>query len=71
VDGVRRLLGAWPLEGIVGVDEVPEGATNRVYRVTCADRVVYLRLYKRRDRAMALREHALIRHVQARGLCEG
>lgn len=65
---MRRLLEAWPLEGIVGVTEVPEGATNRVYRVACADRVVYLRVYKRFDRAMALREHALIRHVRGRGL---
>jgi homoserine kinase type II len=68
VDGVNRMLEAWRLEGVVAVSEVPEGATNRVYRVACADRVVYLRVYKRFDRAMALREHALIRHVRGTGL---
>jgi homoserine kinase type II len=68
VDGVRRLLEAWPLEGIFAVTEVLVGATNRVYRVDCADRVVYLRVYKRFDRAMAQREHALIRHVRGSGL---
>jgi homoserine kinase type II len=68
VDGVSRLLEAWRLEGVVAVSEVPEGATHRVYRVACVDRVVYLRVYKRFDRAMARREHALIRHVRDRGL---
>lgn len=68
MDGVRRMLEAWGLEGVVDVSEVPEGATNRVYRVACADRVVFLRVYKRFDRSLAQREHALIRHVRGRGL---
>ena len=48
--------------------DVVEGATNQVCRVECLDRVVFLRIYKRHDRAMALREHSLIRHVRGRGL---
>jgi homoserine kinase type II len=65
---MSEILEAWPLQGIVAVTEVTEGATNQVHRVECVDRVLFLRIYKRHDRAMALREHALIRHVDAGGL---
>ena len=63
-----ELLEHWSLGQLLGVTQVVEGATNQVYRVECVDRVVFLRIYKRHDHAMALREHSLIRYVHSRGL---
>jgi homoserine kinase type II len=65
---IRELLDAWPLSDVVGVTEVVVGATNRVYRIECLDRVAFLKLYRRKDRVRAVREHALIRYVANAGL---
>ena len=65
---VRGLLGAWPLGEPLGVQRVLGGATNRVYRVETARDLAFLRVYKRAERALAEREHALIGHVRAQGL---
>jgi homoserine kinase type II len=68
VSVATEMLEHWCLGQLLGVTEVVEGATNQVYRVECVDRVVFLRIYKRHDHAMALREHSLIRYVHSRGL---
>ncbi len=68
VSVLSEMLEAWPLQDIVAVTEVTEGATNEVHRVECRGRIVFLRIYKRHDRDMAMREHALIHHVHGRGL---
>ena len=65
---VQSLLAAWPLGEIVHVERMLGGATNRVYRVETARRVGFLRIYKRADRRLAEREHALIAHVRAHGI---
>ena len=68
VSATAEILSAWHLQDIIAVTEVTEGATNQVYCVECLDRIVFLRIYKRHDRDMAAREHALIRQVNGRGL---
>jgi Ser/Thr protein kinase RdoA (MazF antagonist) len=65
---VRALLEAWSLGGVLGLERVMGGATNRVYRVESARGIAFLRVYERADRALAEREHALIAHVRERGL---
>ena len=65
---VHSLLGAWPLDEVLGLQRVTGGATNRVYRVETARGLAFLRVYKRAERALAEREHALIAHVRDRGL---
>jgi homoserine kinase type II len=64
----RALLAAWSLGEVLGVEPVPGGATNRVYRVESATGSAFLRVYKRAERSLAEREHALIAHVRAHGL---
>jgi homoserine kinase type II len=64
----RALLASWPLGEVLRLQAVPGGATNRVYRVETATRSAFLRVYKRADRALAEREHALIAQVRAQGL---
>src|SRR6185295_17679226 len=64
----HALLAAWSLGEVLRLAAVPGGATNRVYRVETTTGVAFLRVYKRADRALAEREHALIAHVRAHGL---
>jgi len=68
VNALAEVLAAWPLESVGEATEIRAGATNQVYRVECASRVVFLRIYRRPDVAMAHREHALIRHVREQGV---
>lgn len=63
-----KILDAWPLADVISVTEILSGATNQVFRVECRDRVAFLRIYRRSDRELAVREHALIRHVASHGL---
>jgi len=65
---VHTLLEAWSLAEVRGLARVTGGATNRVYRVESARGLAFLRVYKRSDRALAEREHALIAHVREHGL---
>jgi Ser/Thr protein kinase RdoA (MazF antagonist) len=65
---VRSLLQAWSLGELRGLERVTGGATNRVYRVESAGGSAFLRVYKRAERALAEREHALIAHVRQQGL---
>jgi homoserine kinase type II len=65
---IRSLLEAWPLGNLAAIERVLGGATNRVYRIESARGVAFLRVYKRADRELAEREHALIAHVRAHGL---
>jgi homoserine kinase type II len=65
---LRTLLEAWPLGELLGLERVTGGATHRVYRVESAGGIAFLRVYKRADRALAEREHALIAHVRRQGL---
>lgn len=65
---VRSLLEAWSLGEVLGIERVPGGATNRVYRVESARGLAFLRVYKRADPALAAREHALLGQVRRQGL---
>jgi homoserine kinase type II len=65
---VRTLLEGWSLGELHGLERVTGGATNRVYRVESARGLAFLRVYKRAERALAEREHALIAHVREQGL---
>jgi len=65
---IQALLEAWPLGSGARVERVLGGATNHVYRIETARSVAFLRVYKRADRQLAEREHALIAHVRAQGL---
>jgi len=65
---LSALLGAWSLGQLVSVSKAEGGATNLVYRVEASSGVTFLRVYRRADRHTALREHALIEHVRARGI---
>jgi homoserine kinase type II len=64
----RTLLEAWPLGEVLHLERVTGGATNRVYRVETATGSAFLRVYKRAERSLVEREHALIAHVRAQGL---
>jgi len=64
----RRLLEAWPLGEVTSIDRQLGGATNRVYRVQASAGVRFLRIYRRADRALAEREHALIAHARRQGV---
>jgi homoserine kinase type II len=61
---LRALLGAWPLEGVGAITPAAGGATNWVYRVEAGSTVAFLEIYRKADRATALREHALIASVR-------
>jgi homoserine kinase type II len=65
---IGPLLEAWPLGDLTRIERVLGGATNRVYRIESARGIAFLRVYKRADRGVAEREHAVIAHVRARGL---
>ena len=65
---VRTLLEAWSLGDVLGIERMTGGATNRVYRIESARGIAFLRIYKRADRALAEREHALIARVREHGL---
>ncbi len=56
----RRLLEAWELGQVTGLERQLVGASNRVYRVEADAGVSFLRIYRRAERALAEREHALI-----------
>jgi homoserine kinase type II len=65
---VYELLAAWSL-GVLGhIERASGGATHRVYRVESERGVVFLRVYKRPDRALVAREHALISEVRRHGI---
>jgi homoserine kinase type II len=53
---------------VTHVERVHGGATNRVYCVHAARQRAFLRIYRRPDRAMVEREHALLTRLRARGL---
>jgi len=65
---VRTLLAAWPLGALQHLERAHGGATNRVYRVDAERQSGYLRIYRRPDRAMVEREHALLQLLHARAL---
>jgi len=65
---LRAVLDCWSLGQLVSVARATGGATNLVYRVEASSGVCFLRVYRRADRPTALREHALIEHVCARGI---
>jgi homoserine kinase type II len=65
---VHTVLEAWSLAEVRALERVTGGATHRVYRVESARGLAFLRVYKRPDRALAEREHALIAHVREHGL---
>lgn len=65
---VQSLLEAWSLPAPSELQRTEGGATNRVYRVTSGGRVAFLRVYRRAERALAAREHALIAHARAHGV---
>jgi len=67
-DQCRRLLDAWNLGQVTGIERQLGGATNRVYRVQTGARVHFLRIYRRANPALAEREHALIMHARRQGV---
>lgn len=64
----RALLAAWPLGEVTRIERQLGGATNRVYRVQASTGVSFLRIYRRAERALAEREHALIAHARRGGV---
>lgn len=64
----RRLLEAWSLGQVTGIERQLVGATNRVYRVEADAGVSFLRIYRRADPALAEREHALIAYARRQGV---
>lgn len=67
-DQCRRLLEAWDLGQVTGIERQAVGATNRVYRIQASAGLSFLRIYRRADAALAEREHALIAHARRRGV---
>src|SRR3954468_710905 len=63
-----ELLAAWSLGDLQRVERATGGATHRVYRVESERGVAFLRVYKRPDRALVAREHALITRVRQHGI---
>ena len=64
----RRLLDAWDLRQVTGIERHLGGATNRVYRVQADGAESFLRIYRRADLIVAEREHALIAHARHHGV---
>jgi homoserine kinase type II len=56
------------LEEVGAISPAAGGATNWVYRVEAGSAVAFLRIYRKADRATALREHALIASVRQHAL---